>query len=427
MNGNVVVHIVPKEGGSVKESFIYLDDISFDTEKSEASTAGPVRLESEDIEMKGRGLVFVFNGDEDKLEYLNIKEMEKMIVRTSPRVLMFSADDGDLLDSQGNNDSTISAQQPENSSDQKRQHAKDAVVQQILDKNKGRLYKWIFNKNVIIDGPEQLVFADQFCINNIPVKGTAASGTGKKSAPLQEEFVPPASKGLETIGLYKIPGYAGRKRNNIDIEITCRGGIVVVPVDSDIKPDEIDAAETVTGGKGLAEYGDPKGRVTLEARRIDYCVVSNAAELSGDCRGTMPRKAADHERKYSMWAPKIRAEMAGGLADDSAAGDGLQHLRAYGGVVRLAVEKIQRNKLLGFNKILCLQFDYEPGRQLCTAAGPGQFTDANNGDFSLKSGPVQEQKQGLTNPEVFKNLWRKWQKIKSENTDEKDFNQTNED
>jgi beta-lactamase regulating signal transducer with metallopeptidase domain len=56
-----------------------------------------------------------------------------------------------------------------------------------------------------------------------------------------------------------------------------------------------------------------------------------------------------------------------------------------------------------------------------------QFTDANNGDFSLKSGPVQEQKQGLTNPEVFKNLWRKWQKIKSENTDEKDFNQTNED
>ena len=36
------------------------------------------------------------------------------------------------------------------------------------------------------------------------------------------------------------------------------------------------------------------------------------------------------------------------------------------------------------------------------------FTDPANGDFSLKPGPALEHKQGLTNPEVFKTLWRKW-------------------
>lgn len=36
------------------------------------------------------------------------------------------------------------------------------------------------------------------------------------------------------------------------------------------------------------------------------------------------------------------------------------------------------------------------------------FTDADNGDFSLKSGPAKENKQGLTNPEVFKALWKVW-------------------
>ncbi len=41
-------------------------------------------------------------------------------------------------------------------------------------------------------------------------------------------------------------------------------------------------------------------------------------------------------------------------------------------------------------------------------AEPG-FADPNNGDFSLKSGLALEHKQGLTNPEIFKTLWKKWQ------------------
>jgi hypothetical protein len=36
------------------------------------------------------------------------------------------------------------------------------------------------------------------------------------------------------------------------------------------------------------------------------------------------------------------------------------------------------------------------------------FVDAENGDFSLKPGPVLQQKQGLTNPEIFKKLWKIW-------------------
>jgi len=36
------------------------------------------------------------------------------------------------------------------------------------------------------------------------------------------------------------------------------------------------------------------------------------------------------------------------------------------------------------------------------------FVDAENGDFSLKSGPALQQKQGLTNPVIFKMLWKIW-------------------
>ena len=47
-------------------------------------------------------------------------------------------------------------------------------------------------------------------------------------------------------------------------------------------------------------------------------------------------------------------------------------------------------------------------------ADPG-FVDADNGDFSLKPGPALEQKQGLTNPEIFKTLWKIWKNREEKN------------
>ena len=45
---------------------------------------------------------------------------------------------------------------------------------------------------------------------------------------------------------------------------------------------------------------------------------------------------------------------------------------------------------------------------------PG-FIDAEKGDFSLKSGPALQQKQGLTNPEIFKKLWKIWKNREEKN------------
>ncbi|MHC5077324.1 MAG: right-handed parallel beta-helix repeat-containing protein [Planctomycetota bacterium] len=39
------------------------------------------------------------------------------------------------------------------------------------------------------------------------------------------------------------------------------------------------------------------------------------------------------------------------------------------------------------------------------------FANFENGDFSLKDGPVKQQKHGLTNPEILKQLWNQWKGI----------------
>jgi len=43
------------------------------------------------------------------------------------------------------------------------------------------------------------------------------------------------------------------------------------------------------------------------------------------------------------------------------------------------------------------------------------FVDASNGDFSLKAGPAGEHKQGLSEPEVFKVLWKRWKNRQDRN------------
>ncbi len=47
-------------------------------------------------------------------------------------------------------------------------------------------------------------------------------------------------------------------------------------------------------------------------------------------------------------------------------------------------------------------------------ADPG-FMAPKNGDFSLKPGPALENKQGLTNPQLFKDLWKIWKNRKDKN------------
>lgn len=44
-----------------------------------------------------------------------------------------------------------------------------------------------------------------------------------------------------------------------------------------------------------------------------------------------------------------------------------------------------------------------------------RFVDPDNGDFSLKADPALEYKQGLTNPQVFKALWKIWQNRTNKN------------
>ncbi len=408
LTGNVVIHILPERNSKIKESFIYLDDVIFISEKSQFSTAGPIKFTSQDALMLGKGMELVYNDEQDYLESLKIINLETLRIRQSS-LGNASADPG-----QGSSKATLFS-----STQTERQKAKEipAADRQAIEKNKGEsrssegrgeYYRCVFRKNVIIDCPEQLILADEVSINDILFSGSSNSKSEDKAASstisaqvTEESVASPQSEPNELSEQFT------------DIVVTCDDGIIVVPMTSPrISPD------ITAEGTALRSFNDEKARPTFIAQRIDYSAVTentvanglseltfyanditgtedeqtdvpvkvtarqkaeflpalNQVVFEGDVLCTMLRDAADVQQKYALSAPKLTVD----LSRDKQSRADIKHLTAIGEVVQLDTSRWTGEELLGFTKLKCLRFDYDTDQQMYLATGPGIIAADNS-------------------------------------------------
>jgi hypothetical protein len=414
LTGNVVIHILPENNSNIKEGFIYLDDVIFISEKSQFSTAGPVKFTSQDAQMLGRGMELVYNDELDRLEFLKIIDLETLRIRQSSKASLFSSE----------TTATESPASPGNGAQAEQQKAKEipAADRETIEKKKGAYYKCVFRKNVIIDCPEQLIFANEVSINNIlwskgPEKkyeNRDTGGTDKMETAVEaneESVSSPRGEPNESSEQF------------VDIVVTCDNGIAVVPMDSSGMPEN-----AATDDKGLKSFNDKRGRPTFVAQKIDYCVVTEDIVASGpseltfyanDVMGTegkphppergggkqtavpvkvtaqekaeflpalnqvifegnvlctMLRENVNFQQKYTLSAPKLTVD----LSKDKRSRADIKHLTASGEVVQLDTSKWAGEKLLGFTKLKCLKFDYDAGQQMFLATGSGVIAVDNS-------------------------------------------------
>jgi len=238
--GNVVIHILPQAGNTVKESFIYLDDIVFISERSLFSTAGPVKFVSQDARMLGTGLQLVYNNELERLEFLRLNRLESLRLKSSQTGFFSTAK------TQAEKPADVAAQV------QTEKLKEPAAADQF--------YKCVFKKNVIIDTPEQLVFAeDEVSINNI---FWAKSSGGKPAEPNTS-----STKAISESSVTIKPVEPNKASEEADIILTCDAGVIVAPMNT------IQAFETpanISNSSVSEKLSDSRGRATFTARRIDY-------------------------------------------------------------------------------------------------------------------------------------------------------------
>jgi hypothetical protein len=330
--GNVVLHILPGNQSRMKEAFLYLDDITFVSERSHFSTAGPVRFVSADVRMVGAGLEGAYNRLQRQLEYLRITDLHWLRIKSSQAAL-FGAEKATAEKPR-----TVAAtpprtaEKPSSTTTAKGPRPAPKSGQATATQPPARHYQCLFADNVIIDAPEQLVIAeDEIAVINILFEEpadqnshTTARTTDANAAPLAPAQRPTASPRTEAAApAAPTPEPAPADPNqhpfppdeDYDITVTCDNGILAVPMDSsrslkDFAPSAKDP--------GRAEPPDRAGRTLLVARKIDYDAVIGSAVALGPVELTFDVNDPTGDSPNAPPAPvRITAQKAARFLPDS--------------------------------------------------------------------------------------------------------------
>jgi hypothetical protein len=286
-----------------------------------------------------------------------------------------------------------------------------------------------------------VILTDELFINNIfEPKGPGPSSTeADPCAAAGVQTSPDSSKQDAASG----PGMSERQdKASTDIAVTCDNGIFITPMDStsvygsSVKPPAADT--TIKAGKGLINSDDVNNRPTFIAQRIDYdygvsvgdIVASGLSELTfyandvadaptavpvivttrekatflpaknqavfeGDCVCRIFWADSGVEQEHTLSAPRLTVNLYKDKKRGSASSiNAIEHLTADGGVVQLANAKwkapADTKKLLGFVKLKCRRFDYNPAEELFLAAGPDGLIAA---DHSKLPPPTRRRKR----------------------------------
>ncbi len=422
---NVVIHIVPAGSSSVKESHIYLDDITFLSEKSLLSTANSVRFVSDNASMLGKGLELVYDDVLERLEYLWIKQLDSLHIKNS-QMSAFSDKKNQSQKSAGNDDKAPVQLSKGPAAASVKTTAQTSTTQQVPEQAESEYYKCLFSKNVFVDSPDQLVFAqEEIFIDDI--LWSKNSGGDPNEAAADAQTVPtdlPNNVAVDNLrGVDKADVQAAEPNAPSDklqdITITCDNGFIIVledypkifekiyetaknvPVSNGRLPDIFNSAEgrktflapkidynALTGDiisngaselkfytvdLGRSDTNQPAMPVTVTAKKqVRFLPTSNLAVFEEDCRCNMIQTDPNLQQEYILLAPKLNIELAEETDKQSSSlAPGIKHFTADGGLVRFQSIKKAGQRLLGWIKLESSKFDYNPGNDLFIATGPG--------------------------------------------------------
>ena len=444
---NVVVHIVPVGSGGVKESYMYLDDITFLSDKSLLSTANSVRFISEDARMLGTGLDIVYDDVLERLEYLWIIDLESLHIKKSQAAFLSGskkqaekpADTNSRAEIKQPNETAVAADKTTTQSTltqpaPEQEKAGPELVPRVRSR-RDEYYNCVFSENVLIDDPEQLVFAqDKIFINDIIWSKTSNSQPGEadtdaevastdqsgKAAGVEEQSQQSADDAdTKNVAVAKPTEPNESPDKPRDIVITCDNGFIIALKDSPKileklektaigttapayrRPEKFDRAEGrktflsrrinynaltddviatgaselkfYTAGLGQTDPNKPALPVTVTAKQqVRFLPASNQAFFEGGCQAEMLQTEPNFLQQYTLLAPKLTIDLIKDSNDrSSSATPGIKHFTADGGLVRLQSLKKLGQKLLGWIKLESRKFDYEPPKGLFVATGPG--------------------------------------------------------
>ncbi len=431
LSGNVVIHILPQNNSSASESWVYLDDITYISERSLFTTPGPVKFVSENVQLQGKGLEIIYNEGIGQLEFLKIISLKKLIIKRSA--------DTAVVPSQREKN-TQTAVKKTDSQEPVNQKLKNKEIENNVEKTAqiapnvpepsgGKKYKCLFNENVVIDTPKEIICAEQLFINNILFSQKSSQETTVETS-AQEK--PQKDSGSQIAVGEKSQSPVIQVEE--DIVVTCDGGIFVVPMDSlrdlgklkkvavkksveEFEGKTVFVAERIehnllqrdtlaTGSSTLKFYakgmsGEPNDETVVPVKvtadkKVEFVSSRNQVIFEGNCNCEMTQTNPEFSQHYTLKGDTLTVDIASDKsAKEHSQSSEIERITVTGKVVRLATFKKAGEKLLGGTQLKCRKFEFDTSEQVAIATGPGTIAVDNSmiSDPNEKAGKLSFKKR----------------------------------
>ncbi len=466
LTGNVVIHIIPNENSPEDDSFIYLDEVEFDGDRSMFFSNSKIVVDSKFARLEGKGMEILYNGLDKKLEYLEIKQVDFLNIFEIPQkeqpdgadatavmaaeTLNPDSNEQAVADAQGASDTTPESQavsQPDS--------------QAVAVDDPQSQYQCIFRDNVTVEyESNEVIFADEISINKLlwsSAEDKGSSGNNTKAA------VSGSDKSEKTV----TPGQSGRaaspakaivREKKVIAVIKCTGPMIVKPehtqadsfspgefkkyaeLDGDTRKwlgernvllsqrIDYDYRREVAKASGKVEMvfypksegSETKLPVVISAdRSAEFLVAKKQAQFHGNVVGKMQQENPDYRQANTFYGDRLIVNLTGKQTPDVLMGSGqVSHIELTGSGVRLESVRTSGSKKISHVRLASERIDYFAPRQEIIASGNGRIEYSK---AAVKSGSsAKDSKPGYAIVEGFDELvWNMDQKHVMAKSDKK--------
>ncbi|MBC8481725.1 MAG: hypothetical protein H8D47_03575 [Planctomycetes bacterium] len=393
LTGNVTVRFIPKSGDSAREARLYLEDITFISERSLFTTNRSVRLESDQASLRGRGFNIVYDEQGEKFDFQKFYRLDKLVLLKDPNPPKLIAP----KEKKKPPPEQIVAKHPK---------PKNPDNPAVDTPQQGILYKCVLSENVSIQTQSQTVLADQIFINNFLLGKTEEDSPKKQTAASAKSAEP--DKSVASNGPAKSPASPSPVTKEQTI-IRCQGPCIVVPIDSAFEIPEVNAMpKQINNDDGktifaawIIEYDVISEEIKAEnssqlhfyakdfsgkdsndlvpvtvtcTRKAQFIPRENKILFEGDCASKMIERDGQIEQEHAIFADRFSID----LYEDETKSTRLKHFTADGGDVKLRSVKKSGQNVLSWVKLKSERCDFDPQTQQFSAQGNGQITLDNS-------------------------------------------------
>jgi lipopolysaccharide export system protein LptA len=162
LKGNVVAHILPQATASSSDSFVYLNEVTFDSDRSMFFSDDDVNFVSADAHLIGKGLEIVYNSITNRLEYLKVRQVNFLNIKGFAKTNRVKE-----RKTQNTSVKTFSDKFPHPAQYSQPTEIVEPAHAAVEEKNNKEEYQCLFRGNVVLEYEEEVILADEIAITNL--------------------------------------------------------------------------------------------------------------------------------------------------------------------------------------------------------------------------------------------------------------------